>query len=293
MEQTKDYSLLRPFDLEAAKRGESILWIDSPVRWVALSAQASDACNIVEHAQGLSYVRDKELRMAPLCWIEGRPVYRGDKLYYRSGAGRFVAKRRHDEQDKVLGDSFFTDGSSFTDVGVFELCDLWFTWDDPSPVLCEVEGKPVRKGDRIWSNFFKRWFTVTGKVGAIKEVSLIDEQDCYTLASSCSWKRKVITRGFINIYARTPSPSAIAATGPCVYKTHEAATKQASKPRSYSHHPRRMDRRGGGMKPPRSFLRTLPDAALLIVALLAALVADQANDDAADAKINPAAERSK
>ena len=47
------------------------------------------------------------------------------------------------------------------------------------------------------------------------------------------------------------------------------------------------------MKPPRSFLRTLPNAALLIVALLAALVAVQANDDAADAKINPAAERSK
>ena len=46
------------------------------------------------------------------------------------------------------------------------------------------------------------------------------------------------------------------------------------------------------VKLPRSFFRTLPDAVLLIVALLAALVAVQANDDPADAKIN-AAEQSK
>lgn len=39
------------------------------------------------------------------------------------------------------------------------------------------------------------------------------------------------------------------------------------------------------MKLPRSFFRTLPDAVLLIVALLAALVAVQANDDAASARI--------
>ena len=46
------------------------------------------------------------------------------------------------------------------------------------------------------------------------------------------------------------------------------------------------------VKLPRAFFRTLPDALLLIVALLAALVVVQANDDAADAKIN-AAEQSK
>ena len=168
MEQTKNYSLLRPFDLEAAKRGEPILWIDHPIRWVALS--------------------DKELRMAPLCWVEGRPVYKGDVLY-RPGIndGPVVALEIGNEE----GDIYL----SFEDDAGSEFADNrrgYLTWADPNPVLCEVEGKPVRKGDRLWSNFFKRWFTVTGKVGAIKEASLIDEQDCYTLASSCSWKRKVV-----------------------------------------------------------------------------------------------------
>ena len=177
MEQTKDYSLLRPFDLEAAKRGEPILWIDHPIRWVALS--------------------DKELRMAPLCWVEGRPVYKGDVLY-RPGIndGPVVALEIGNEE----GDIYL----SFEDDAGSEFADNrrgYLTWADPNPVLCEVEGKPVRKGDRLWSNFFKRWFTVTGKVGAIKEASLFDEKDCYTLASSCSWKKKVTKQGFINIYA--------------------------------------------------------------------------------------------
>lgn len=85
----KDYSLLRPFDLEAAKRGEPVLHIDRPslrVRWVAIAGCGNS--NIVEgpvfegFALKVDYVPDECLRMAPLCWVEGRPAYKGDVLYY-------------------------------------------------------------------------------------------------------------------------------------------------------------------------------------------------------------------
>lgn len=81
-----NHELLRPFDIEAAKRGDPVKWFDQDVRWLGLSVHQENrdfAQNIVEHPGGLSYVRDEELRMAPLAWIEGRPVYKGDVLWHR------------------------------------------------------------------------------------------------------------------------------------------------------------------------------------------------------------------
>ena len=91
-----DYSLLRPFDLEAAKRGESIC------------LRNGNEAKFLAHEQGHSYLKDwgvivlsphgisthsenglrwrdgtssYDLCMAPLCWLEDKPVYKGDKLY--------------------------------------------------------------------------------------------------------------------------------------------------------------------------------------------------------------------
>lgn len=59
----------RPFDLEAAKRGEPILWGDDkvPARWVGLTDvnKLTQANNIIEHRRGLAYAHDIQLFMAP------------------------------------------------------------------------------------------------------------------------------------------------------------------------------------------------------------------------------------
>ena len=228
MEQTKNYSLLRPFDLEAAKRGEPILWIDNPVRWIALSDQAGDARNIVEHAQGLSYVRDKELRMAPLCWVEGRPVYKGDVLYRPSiNDGPVVASRLDINGSGIYLRFEGNAGSEYADNRHGRM-----SWADPNSVLCEVQGKPVRMGDRLWTNCFKEWFAVAGKVDTIKEVYLINERHgYYTLASSCSWKRKVTKQGFINIYP-TRTGHQVASTSH-VHATRKEADESAGSDRIF------------------------------------------------------------
>lgn len=78
-----DYSLLRPFDLEAAKRGEHVMWFGDVVHWASTSYRAfmAQPWEIVEFNDQLFYVCTSDLRMAPLAWVEGKPVYRGDVLY--------------------------------------------------------------------------------------------------------------------------------------------------------------------------------------------------------------------
>ena len=80
--------LLRPFDLEAAQRGEPILWGGQfePATFVARARKGKT--NIIERAgmhagllDHVEYAPDEYLHMAPLCWVEGRPVYKGDRLW--------------------------------------------------------------------------------------------------------------------------------------------------------------------------------------------------------------------
>lgn len=78
----RDYSLLRPFDLEAAKRGEQICFPSGAeiTRFIDGPDSDGDFVFLIPRGQ-FSFAREKSLRMAPLCWVEGRPVYRGDVLY--------------------------------------------------------------------------------------------------------------------------------------------------------------------------------------------------------------------
>lgn len=75
----KDYSLLRQFDLEAAKRGEAICTDDlDNVQYIAGPDEYS---NVVLKTGPYFVLQRHRLRMSPLCWVEGRPVYKGDVLY--------------------------------------------------------------------------------------------------------------------------------------------------------------------------------------------------------------------
>ena len=79
----KDYSLLRPFDLEAAKRGEKIAFIGvelEPREFIA--GPDSNGTIIIKDDTGqfqssVSY----PYVMLPITWVEVRPVYKGDVLY--------------------------------------------------------------------------------------------------------------------------------------------------------------------------------------------------------------------
>ena len=80
-ETKKDYSLLRPFDLEAAKSEYGIIDTDwDAVRYIGASSKFDEVC--VEQTNGdLLIGVSSDFRMAPLCWVEGKPVYKGDVLY--------------------------------------------------------------------------------------------------------------------------------------------------------------------------------------------------------------------
>lgn len=84
MEYPKDYSLLRPFDLEAAKRGEKLQTKHGDEREF-VGGHSADGTICVAGKSGQYYLEyPSELRMAPLAWVEGRPVYKGDVLYRKN-----------------------------------------------------------------------------------------------------------------------------------------------------------------------------------------------------------------
>lgn len=99
MEQAKKYAkdcrLLRPFDLEKAKAGEKICWPtgDGDVVFVGCSSNGQVAW---ESEGVIGFIDPREnIRMAPLAWVEGRPVYKGDVLYSeKHGKGEIVEDKR-------------------------------------------------------------------------------------------------------------------------------------------------------------------------------------------------------
>lgn len=88
----KDYSLLRPFDLEAAKAGAAICYshLMSVVEFVG-EATAIGCIATKEEDGRIAITPRSQFRLAPLCWVEGKPVYKGDVLYSKFFGGTFEA----------------------------------------------------------------------------------------------------------------------------------------------------------------------------------------------------------
>jgi hypothetical protein len=90
MEYQKDCSLLRPFDLEAAKRGEKIL-TSTFIKCEFRGALSNGSVILVEFDDQSGGEREHgRLLMSPLCWVEGSPVYKGDVLYNRLNDNKVV-----------------------------------------------------------------------------------------------------------------------------------------------------------------------------------------------------------
>lgn len=89
-EENKDYSLLRPFDLDAAKRGDEVVDAAdmSESKRVAFVGVKGEVVIDWDSVGVCTYTPEKyrQLRMKPLCWLEGKPVYKGDVLYYTGGS---------------------------------------------------------------------------------------------------------------------------------------------------------------------------------------------------------------
>lgn len=76
---------LRPFDLEAAKSGELMQYFAGGDICTLVAGPDAYGCVCVSKG-GVDKLRlivypVESLRMVPLCWVEGKPVYKGDVLY--------------------------------------------------------------------------------------------------------------------------------------------------------------------------------------------------------------------
>lgn len=136
-----DYSLLRPFDADRARAGEPICTMIDEARTFIAGPDAAGRV-ITETYYGHFVLADPYyLRMAPLCWAEGKPVYKGDKLY--------LAK----ENLAVVAISAFTDRIYASDIlnveQKFFAKPNEFSWDIPA--------KTKRQG---WVNIYRDCITV-------------------------------------------------------------------------------------------------------------------------------------
>lgn len=108
--EEKDFSLLRPFDLEAAKVGGVLVDPKGTACQYVAGPHPITKEIVVEFKGQAGFVLGvaSDLRMAPLCWVEGRPVYKGDVLYARKynmdGAEKHYVDRLDDDGARVWQD---------------------------------------------------------------------------------------------------------------------------------------------------------------------------------------------
>lgn len=107
---SKDYSLLRPFDLEKAKQGEPICWYlnSGLVRFIGITLKQEV---VYENQDGfLCYATSNKIKMAPLCWLEDKPVYEGDILYRKLPGTNEIQELTAQCIEETYGDVFIQFG---------------------------------------------------------------------------------------------------------------------------------------------------------------------------------------
>lgn len=167
METNKDFSKLRAFDFEAARAGAAICWhADGEVLKDVTITPAGRVCGkwdsspIIGSEETWRPEKAAELfRMAPLAWVEGKPVYKGDVLWAKYAIRCYSP--RHEvaavRQGIICKDQIIDITGQWLPAGRL-------TWEEPRKPLCEVEGKPVFVGDRLWYRGTEPccWATATG-----------------------------------------------------------------------------------------------------------------------------------
>lgn len=183
--------LLRPFDLAQAEAGAAICCshLEEPITFVGRTV---DGCVAVRRADGGIVMPYKSsLRMKPLFWKEGKPVYVGDRLWHTISRRTLVVERLQ-EDAKAEKYGLFYDAQ-----GARVCADLCRFKAPPEP-LFTLEGKPVNKGDRLWHTRDKQWVTVTGMylTGDFSDENGFSRSPCY-----CSWEKpKTTVVRYANVY---------------------------------------------------------------------------------------------
>lgn len=111
---TNDLSLLRPFNLEAAKNGELLTAVNNCYSFKFLTYCKSDNniyCQLTDNSQDHVYLyTTNNLRMKPLAWVEGKHVYKGDVLYWKYKNYKFLAVDKIIEDNIIQGYTCDHDG---------------------------------------------------------------------------------------------------------------------------------------------------------------------------------------
>lgn len=144
--------LLRPFDLALAQAGDAICWshLDDQITFVG------------EHVNGDVVIKKSDgkfelpntfsLRMKPLFWKDGRPVYRGDSLWHTIAKKWIVVTKLQGHPDSEK-EGYFVDNHGLDAAAA--LCTF-----DAQPVLFQLGGKDVFAGDKLWNTLYRDWMTV-------------------------------------------------------------------------------------------------------------------------------------
>lgn len=154
--ETMNYELLRPFDLEAAKAGAKIT--DGAFTFSFVAEAGDDGNMAVRFDWGnIALLPVDRARMVPLAWVEGKPVYPGDVLYWNDTSSapgsKFTAENRPSVSSLVMGSSTTTTGATYTDGGMYAAQLTWNKskvrkegWINVYPKNGSSKGKPVTGG---------------------------------------------------------------------------------------------------------------------------------------------------
>ena len=107
MYETRDYSLLHPFDLEKAKLGEAICTTDGELRdFIAEREKKLVTYNPKIGQFSVSHTAENLYYMMPLAWVEGKPVYKGDVLYRKEDNSKTTILNYTSHEISCLDDVF-------------------------------------------------------------------------------------------------------------------------------------------------------------------------------------------
>lgn len=146
----KNYSLLRRLDIEQARQGAELCTADGqPVKFIDYLPDGGEYNRVLCYFPGAGITRRLSVKglfmpcasacdifMAPLGWIEGRPVYKGDALFHKIQRGKYV----------IDGFAGGVEGGEYRS-GYVGLAPSGLTWDEPAVVPSKI----LREG---WVNIY-------------------------------------------------------------------------------------------------------------------------------------------
>ena len=143
-----NFNLLRPVVFADLKVGEVLQAYSGLPPTVAYKASTFAVLKFEDGSEGCYeiYKLETSYRFAPLCWVEGKPVYQGDgPLYYKDNPSW-----KHNEEG-VFALSIRDDELLFHGGMAFPIADA--TWTKPEPKRIpsfQVEGVDVYPGDTVY-----------------------------------------------------------------------------------------------------------------------------------------------